>query len=321
MSRPPSITWYPPRSDAAVALYAIGDIQGCHAELCQLLDLIGFSKDSDRLWLVGDLVNRGPESLEVLREVAALGDSASTVLGNHDFHLLTIAAGYRKPHRGDTLDAILAAPDRDELVDWLTRRPLVVCDGDHLLVHAGLLPQWTAAAAVALSREVEATLASDARRDFLGALYGDEPDRWRDDLIGYDRLRVIVNACTRMRFCAPDGRMALKEKRGPEHSPEGFRPWFAKFSGVLHDRRWLATVEDLYRWHHENERYLRGGEPLARVAIVYSETLRRAIACRICGTRLAAKYHGEWSVRRCRDVELLRTNAPAVAGNSRIQKS
>ena len=236
MSRPRSITWYPPRSDAAVALYAIGDIQGCHAELCQLLDLIGFSKDSDRLWLVGDLVNRGPESLEVLREVAALGDSASTVLGNHDFHLLTIAAGYRKPHRGDTLDAILAAPDRDELVDWLTRRPLVVCDGDHLLVHAGLLPQWTAAAAVALSREVEATLASDARRDFLGALYGDEPDRWRDDLIGYDRLRVIVNACTRMRFCAPDGRMALKEKRGPEHSPEGFRPWFA------HDNRKSADV-------------------------------------------------------------------------------
>jgi len=157
-----------------MALYAIGDIQGCHAEFCQLLDLIGFSKQNDHLWLVGDLVNRGPESLEVLREVAALGECASTVLGNHDFHLLTIAAGHRKPHRGDTLDPILGAPDRDQLIDWLTRRPLVICDGRHLLVHAGLLPQWTAAAAVALSREVEATLASDARRDFLGALYGDQ---------------------------------------------------------------------------------------------------------------------------------------------------
>src|SRR5258706_15067630 len=112
-----------------MALYAIGDIQGCHAEFCQLLDLIGFSARNDRLWLVGDLVNRGPESLQVLREVIALGDAASTVLGNHDFHLLTIAAGHRKPHRGDTLDAILAAPDREVLVDWLARRPLVIRDG------------------------------------------------------------------------------------------------------------------------------------------------------------------------------------------------
>ena len=174
-----------------MALYAIGDIQGCHAELCQLLDLIGFSKESDRLWLVGDLVNRGPESLEVLREATALGDAASTVLGNHDFHLLTIAAGHRRPHRGDTLDAILSAPDRDALIDWLARRPLVIRDGERLLVHAGLLPQWTAATAVALSGEVETVLAGAARHDFLGALYGDEPDRWRDDLDGYDRLRVI----------------------------------------------------------------------------------------------------------------------------------
>ena len=219
-----------------MALYAIGDIQGCHAELCQLLDLIELSKSSDRLWLVGDLVNRGPQSLEVLREVMALGDVATTVLGNHDFHLLTIAEGHRRPHRGDTLDAILAAPDRDALIDWLARRPLVISDGERLLVHAGLLPQWTPATAVALSHEVEAVLAGDERHDFLRALYGDEPDRWRDDLVGYDRLRVIVNACTRMRFCAADGRMALQEKRGPEHSPDGFRPWFA------HDNRKSANV-------------------------------------------------------------------------------
>ena len=214
-----------------MALYAIGDIQGCHAELCQLLDLIGFSTRGDRLWLVGDLVNRGPASLQVLREVAALGEAASTVLGNHDFHLLTIAAGHRRPHRSDTLDAILSAPDRDALIDWLARCPLVIRDGERLMVHAGLLPQWTPEAAIALSREVETTLAGDARDDFLCALYGDEPDRWRDDLAGYDRLRVIVNACTRMRFCTADGRMELKEKRGPEHTPDGFRPWFA------HDNR------------------------------------------------------------------------------------
>jgi bis(5'-nucleosyl)-tetraphosphatase (symmetrical) len=219
-----------------MALYAIGDIQGCHAEFCQLLDLIGFSKTNDRLWLVGDLVNRGPESLQVLREVKMLGESATTVLGNHDFHLLTIAEGHRKPHRGDTLDAILAAKDRDALIDWLARRPLVVRDGERLLVHAGLLPQWTPDDAIALSGEVERALEGDARRDFLAALYGDEPDRWRGDLIGYDRLRVIVNACTRMRFCDADGRMALREKRGPEHSPDGFRAWFA------HDNRKSSSV-------------------------------------------------------------------------------
>jgi bis(5'-nucleosyl)-tetraphosphatase (symmetrical) len=219
-----------------MALYAIGDIQGCHAEFCQLLDLIGFSKSDDRLWLVGDLVNRGPESLQVLREVAALGEVAVTVLGNHDFHLLTIAAGHRKPHRGDTLDAILAAPDRDALIDWLARRPLVVRDGERLLVHAGLLPQWTPSQAIALSHEVEIALAGDARSEFLKTLYGDEPDQWRNDLAGHDRLRVIVNACTRMRFCDAHGKMALREKRGPEHSPDGFRPWFA------HDNRKSANV-------------------------------------------------------------------------------
>jgi len=196
-----------------MALYAIGDIQGCHSEFRDLLDLIGFDASRDRLWLVGDLVNRGPGSLAVLRDVMAMGDAATTVLGNHDFHLLTIAAGYRKPHRGDTLDHILAAPDRDSLVSWLIRRPLVAVDENYVLVHAGLLPPWTAAQALALSREVEAMLASDRAREFLGVLYGDEPRQWRDDLAGYDRLRVIVNACTRLRFCTADGTMELREKR------------------------------------------------------------------------------------------------------------
>jgi len=209
-----------------MALYAIGDIQGCHTEFRDLLDVIGFDVSRDRLWLVGDLVNRGAGSLAVLRDVMAMGDAATAVLGNHDFHLLTIAAGHRKPHRGDTLDDILAAPDRDALVAWLMRRPLVVVEGDHAMVHAGLLPSWTVAQALSLSREVEAVLASERAHEFLGVLYGDEPRRWRDDLTGYDRLRVVVNACTRLRFCTSDDTMELAEKRGVESTPAGFAPWF-----------------------------------------------------------------------------------------------
>jgi len=210
-----------------MALYAIGDIQGCHAEFRALLDLIAFSPEHDRLWLVGDLVNRGPDSLAVLRDVIALGDAAVSVLGNHDLHLLTVAAGHRPPHRNDTIDAILAAPDRDRVLDWLTRQPLVVVDHDLLLVHAGLLPSWTPATAVMLSREVEAKLASADGPRFLSVLYGDEPRTWRDDLTGDDRLRAIVNVCTRLRFCTADGTMEFREKRGRTFAPEGFRPWFA----------------------------------------------------------------------------------------------
>ena len=214
-----------------MAHYAIGDIQGCHAEFCELLDLIGFSVSADRLWLVGDMVNRGPASLEVLREVRSLGDAVVSVLGDHDLHLLTVAAGHRRPHRSDTLDAILGAPDRHELIDWLARRPLVAIEGDRLLVHAGLLPGWAPETARTLAREVEAKLASADRDRFLSVLYGDEPATWRDDLDGDDRLRAIVNAFTRLRFCAADGRMEFREKRDRGHTPAGFRPWFA------HDHR------------------------------------------------------------------------------------
>jgi len=207
--------------------YVIGDIQGCYAEFAQLLDMIAFDPSSDRVWLVGDLVNRGPDSLSVLRRVKSLGTAATTVLGNHDLHLLIVAAGHRAPHRRDTLSPVLEAPDRDELLDWLRRRPLVVLEGDLLLVHAGLLTSWTPAEAVMLSGEVETVLASSAYDDFLQELYGDEPARWDPGLTGNDRLRVIVNACTRLRFCSADDVMELKEKRGPEHSPPGFAPWFA----------------------------------------------------------------------------------------------
>ena len=207
--------------------YVVGDIQGCYAEFAQLLDMIAFDRARDRLWVVGDLVNRGPDSLSVLRTVKAFGAAASTVLGNHDLHLLIVAAGHRAAHGRDTLSPILEAPDRDELLAWLRRQPLVVLEGKLLMVHAGLLPSWTPARAVMLSREVETVLASATHDDFLRHLYGDEPARWDDDLTGYDRLRVIVNACTRLRFCSADDAMNLKEKRGPEYAPAGSAPWFA----------------------------------------------------------------------------------------------
>jgi len=210
-----------------MALYAIGDIQGCHAEFCELLALIGFSKATDSLWLTGDLVNRGPDSLAVLREVMALGDAAVTVLGNHDLHLLTVAAGHRGAHRDDTIDAVLAAPDRVDVLDWLAGRPLAVAAEDRLLLHAGVLPQWTTAKVVALAQEVEGVLRGRERDAFLRELYGDEPRAWHDGLTGHDRLRVVVNALTRLRFCSATGEMEFTEKRGARHAPQGFAPWFA----------------------------------------------------------------------------------------------
>jgi len=218
-----------------MAHYAIGDIQGCRAELCELLALIGFSPATDRLWLTGDLVNRGPDSLGVLREVHALGGAAQTVLGNHDLHLLTVAAGHRHSHRDDTIAQILAAPDRDELLEWLARQPLAIAESNMLIVHAGVLPQWSAARVLALAGEVETVLASTDREPFLRVLYGDDPHAWRDDLEGFDRLRAIVNALTRLRFCTSDGRMEFREKRGAAHAPPGFAPWF------LHEPRRSAS--------------------------------------------------------------------------------
>lgn len=218
--------------------YAIGDIQGCHAEFCQLLEVIGFSPPRDRLWLVGDLINRGPASLAVLREVKALGDAVVTVLGNHDFHLLMVAAGHTRPHPEDTLAPILEAPDRDELLAWLVRRPLVVVEGELLLVHAGLLPAWTPAMALSFAREVEAAITGPGADAFLSELYADEPRTWREDLEGCERLRAIVNVCARLRFCTADGTMDFREKRGPDEAPPGFRPWF----GHAHRASARATI-------------------------------------------------------------------------------
>lgn len=212
-----------------MATYAIGDLQGCFDPLKRLLDYIGFAPDRDRLWFVGDLVNRGPQSLEILRFVKGLGDSAVTVLGNHDLHLVMQAAGFGKASKEDTLDAILAAPDRDELIDWLRSLPLFHVENEWAMVHAGLLPSWDVAKAQALSDEVSTALTAPNYRDFLANMWGSEPDTWNDDLASWDRLRVVVNAMTRMRFVTPEGRMEFRApgaKGPPERGPAGCVPWF-----------------------------------------------------------------------------------------------
>ena len=209
-----------------MAIYTIGDVQGCFGELQELLAAIRFDRNKDRLWFVGDLVNRGPESLAVLRFVKQLGSAAVTVLGNHDLHLITFAAGLAKPREDDTLDEVLAAPDRGELIDWLRGLPLIHVEEGHILVHAGLLPQWDAAKAQALARAVEAALRGPRYREFLETLYGGTPDRWDESLRGADRLRVIVNAMTRMRFCTPEGVMEFRSKGDATSAPAGYLPWF-----------------------------------------------------------------------------------------------
>jgi bis(5'-nucleosyl)-tetraphosphatase (symmetrical) len=209
-----------------MSTFVIGDVQGCYDQLRRLLDRIAFDPVRDTLWFVGDLVNRGPQSRQVLRFVKSLGEGAITVLGNHDLALLVVAAGLHKAHATDTFGDILAAPDRDELLHWLRRRKLIHAAGTNVMVHAGLLPQWSVRQAAALAREVEDTLGGDGYRDFLARMYGNEPARWRDDLAGYDRLRIIVNAMTRMRLATPDGTMEFRHKLGPANGPAGYVPWY-----------------------------------------------------------------------------------------------
>jgi len=209
-----------------MAIYAVGDIQGCHTELVQLLETIRFDQTTDKLWLVGDLVNRGPGSLAVLRLVKSLGDSAITVLGNHDLHLLAVAEGVAELHRSDTLDEVLNADDRDELLDWLRNQRLLHAEGGYVLVHAGLLPQWSVDQAVSLAHEVEQALCCDNHAVFLARMYGNAPHQWDDNLDGYKRLRVIVNAFTRMRICTEEGEMEFKFKGEVENIPAGYLPWF-----------------------------------------------------------------------------------------------
>lgn len=211
-----------------MSTYAIGDIQGCFDELQQLLTLIQFDEAKDTLWFTGDLVNRGPYSLEVLRFIKALGERHITVLGNHDLHLLAVAYGVKSLHKDDTLDAILAAPDKQELLDWLRHRPVLHHDKakDCVMVHAGLAPPWTLNQAKLLAQEVEATLRGKTPEFFFQHMYGNQPDHWDVNLAGVERLRCIVNYLTRMRFCYADGRLDLSYKGEIAGKPKDLFPWF-----------------------------------------------------------------------------------------------
>jgi bis(5'-nucleosyl)-tetraphosphatase (symmetrical) len=213
---------------ASRPVFAIGDVQGCLDCLLALVARIDAESPGEvpRLWLCGDLVNRGPRSLETLRWAMRNSHRLVTVLGNHDLHLLAVAAGIRPAHASDTLREILEAPDRDLLIDWLRRRPLAHFEDGMLMVHAGVLPPWSAARAVSLAGEVADVLGGPDWKDFLRVMYGNQPDRWDDALEGPDRLRVVVNALTRLRFCTPDGRMEFATKEGAGGAPAGHLPWF-----------------------------------------------------------------------------------------------
>lgn len=206
--------------------FVVGDVQGCYDTLRRLLERIGFDPAAHRLWFVGDLVNRGPQSLQTLRYVRGLGAAAVAVLGNHDLHLLAVAHGARKG-RYDTLDQVLAATDRDELLHWLRHRPLLHQDADAAMLHAGLPPQWDLPTARRLAREAECALQDPAYPELLGAMYGDEPDRWDENLSGMARLRFVINCFTRLRFCSADGRVDFKCKGAPGTQPPDLLPWFA----------------------------------------------------------------------------------------------
>jgi bis(5'-nucleosyl)-tetraphosphatase (symmetrical) len=206
--------------------YAIGDLQGCCQQLQNLLTLIDTPTPASKLFFVGDLVNRGPRSLATLRLLRSLGDRAQVVLGNHDLHLLAVSQGIRPAHASDTLNDILTAPDRDELIEWIRHRPLALFEQNHLIFHAGVLPQWDAAKVMALAHEVESMLRGPNWVDFLRHMYGNEPAHWSDDLRGHDRLRCIINTLTRIRFCTPDGAIDFKLKESNTTAPAGYLPWF-----------------------------------------------------------------------------------------------
>lgn len=211
-----------------MAVFAIGDVQGCYDDLQRLLERLNFNPEDDTLWFTGDLVNRGPQSLEVLRFVKDLGKRAISVLGNHDLHLLALAAGVDKPKPADDLDAVLAVSDRDELLDWLRHRPLLHQDSalGYTLIHAGLPPQWDIATAQACANELEYVLRGHDYREFFRHMYGNRPNCWSPALQGMERLRFIVNCFTRLRYCTPRGELDMTSKGAPGTQPRGHLPWF-----------------------------------------------------------------------------------------------
>jgi bis(5'-nucleosyl)-tetraphosphatase (symmetrical) len=225
-----------------VARYAIGDIQGCKASLDRLLDKLGYSASRDRLWLVGDLVNRGPASLEVLRWAIAQGDAVTAVLGNHDLHLLARVAGVAPEKKRDTLDDVLAAPDRDALVDWLRHRPLVHVDGKYVMVHGGLHPRWTIDIAAELAREIEIELRGPRWKSVLGEIAG-QPPRWDPATTGGDRTRAVLAYLVRARMLKHDGRVIDDFNGAPADAPHGATPWFA-----FPDAAWTTHVIVFGHW-------------------------------------------------------------------------
>ena len=213
-----------------MAIYAVGDIQGCYDSLRALLDKAEFDPSTDMLWSVGDLINRGPKDYEVLNFCMALGDSFNAVLGNHDLHFLAVALGYQKRKSGDTFKKVLKSSNLDEITHWLRQRPLAHYDKarNALLVHAGVPPQWSAKKTVKLAREVQQAVADDEQsRLYFANMYGDDPRIWKKDLTGVKRWRIITNYLTRMRFCNRKGRIDLKSKAGVDQAPKGYMPWFA----------------------------------------------------------------------------------------------
>jgi bis(5'-nucleosyl)-tetraphosphatase (symmetrical) len=209
-----------------MSLYLIGDVQGCDAALGRLLEKIDFSPSRDQLVLLGDLVNRGPDSLATLRRLSALGDVAQCLLGNHDLHALAVACGARAAHKSDTLHELLAAPDAAELLDWLRWRELAIFRDGILMVHAGVLPQWDTTKTIALSAYSIRAIRQNDAKNFFQSMYGNEPNAWDEDLQGEHRHRVIINALTRLRFCSAEGEMEFATKEGAGAAPEGYMPWF-----------------------------------------------------------------------------------------------
>ncbi len=238
-----------------MSIYAIGDVQGCYDQLQRLLELIDFDPAKDRLWFAGDLVNRGPNSLEVLRFVKGLGNRAVTVLGNHDLHLLAIAHGVeRQQDRTHSLNPILKAPDRDELIDWLQHRPLMYQHKkrDFNLVHAGLPPQWDIPTALKLASEVEHVLQEDNAHHFLKSMYGNQPDKWNPFLQGMERLRFITNCFTRIRYCDAKGKLILKENGPPGSQPPAYIPWFNLPNRASKYDRIIFGHWSTLGYHHSN---------------------------------------------------------------------
>ena len=223
-----------------MATYAVGDIQGCYDEFMRLLEQLSFDPEHDKLWIAGDLVNRGPHSLEVVRFVKGLGRRAIVVLGNHDLHLLAVSEGNLKhKSRDHTLDRILEAPDREEILHWMRHRPLMHHSKKrgYTMVHAGLPPQWTVKEALARAQEVEAVLQGDGFHDFCLQMYGNKPERWDPNLQGIERLRFITNCFTRMRYCDATGRLDLREKGAPGTQAAGLYPWFRAPGRATRDDR------------------------------------------------------------------------------------